>query len=73
MLSTRERTKLYRESLETKWQHGIEQIILKYNNYIDCSNLIKYVGLPFIEKYYTAQNLETNAALYDNVNITDAF
>lgn len=73
MLSTSERTNQYRDLIDVKWQRGIEQIILKYNNYIDCSNLIKYVGLPFIEKYYTAQSLKTNTALYENVNITEAF
>lgn len=73
MLTTHERTKLYRELLHTKWQHGIEQIILKYNRYIDCNNLLKYVSLDFIEKYYITLKLSLRIAIYDNVNITEEF
>lgn len=64
MLSTSERTNQYRDLIDVKWQRGIEQIILKYNNYIDCSNLIKYRSIK-CKRYMT---LNINYAMKFNIN-----
>jgi hypothetical protein len=71
MSAVSKRTKQYRDSLDVKWQRGIEQIILKYNSYIDFTHLIKYVSLDFIENHYYEYGL--SQSIYNNVNITEEF
>lgn len=76
MATTKARTSTYREQINKKWQTGIEQIILKYNRYLDCTYLLKYVSLAFIENHYYELELNNTAshiAICDNINLTEDF
>lgn len=76
MTTTKARIAAYREQINNKWQTGIEQIILKYNKYLDYACLLKYVSLAFIEKYYyelELNNAASHISICNNINVTEDF
>lgn len=76
MSTIKTRTTAYNTEINKKWQSGIEQIILKYNRYLDYTHLLKYVSLEFIEKYYYElgfNNVWAHDAICNNINITEEF